>query len=716
MTVANLLRQAFAVVFIGIVSAVFAISFAAIIYSGELAPFFDRGIGLALLGSAILAITGAFTLSYRGSIVQPQDVPAILLAGGVATLVAQQQLSGEALFATVACLISVASLATGLGAVLVGQFRLAMLVRYIPYPVLAGFLAATGLLLFIGGIGVAAGMSPEVGNLLKLFETDALLKWVPTCVAAAGIVLATRVFNGQLTLPLSLLATAAGFYAIIAALGLSLGEARSSGFLLGPFNYGSFLTGIGPDIIGQADWLAILTLVPVIVTIVAISMIGTTLNASGLELELGRDLDINREVRGVGVGNTLSAFFGGLPGYHLLGETILAGRLGLTGPIAGISSAFGCLVVLLLGGAVLSVMPVGLFATVIAFLGLDLLYTWLWVERRNLKLHDYAIVVFIPIIAVTFSFLAAIAVGLVVAFCIFVFTYAKLDVIRSQSSVAVRRSFVERPDNELSVLGTLGKHAQIIELSGYLFFASANVLRKHVQGLLSGKEHKTDWLIVDFKHVSGIDISTWHMLQRLTGDCEQQDVRVLFSGFDQIAATETGAISRQLGAEQYTTLDQALEHVEDALLAARDDQSATGDMFADVFALAPSGAFDGYAETVTAETGDVVIERGSKSNEIYILQSGQLSVSVSHDNGKTGIVAQIRPGSVIGEMAYYTGRQRTADIIADGPVQLLRIDMKCLAELEQKHPLVAAGFHKLIARHMARRLSRTTMLLRDLGF
>ena len=712
MAVSNLLRLVFASIFIAATSAVFAISFAAIIYSGDLAEFFGRGIGLTLLGATVLAITGALTLSYRGTMMQPQDVPAILLAGGAANLVAHNELSGEVLFATVACLASVASLATGLVAILVGQLRLAMLARFIPYPVLAGFLAATGLLLLIGGIGVAVGMSPDAGNISEFFEREAMLKWAPVCVAAGGIVIATRMIPSHLTLPVALVITAIFFYVSIATLGLTWTEARSAGFLLGPFQSGSFLTGLGPQIAGQADWFAILGQVPVIVTIIAISLIGATLNASGLELETGMDLDINKDVRGVGIGNTLSALVGGLPGYHLLGETILALRLGLTGPVAGISGALGCIFVLFMGGTLLSLMPTGLFAAIITFLGIDLLYTWLWAERRNLKLRDYAIVVCIPIIAVTLSFLMAIAAGLVVAFCFFVITYAKLGVIRSRSSVAVRRSFVERPDDQLNVLAQTGSKAQIVELSGYLFFASANVLREHAQAMISDGQDDTEWLILDFKHVSGIDISTWHMLQRLTKFCDQRGVHVIVSGLDHIDEENKAPTSQSL---RYKTLDQALEYVEDALLA---DTASTSDddIFAELAAIFPLGMFEKFVETVSADSGDVVIESGSKSEDIYVLKSGQMAVSVTKETGNVGIVAQIRPGSVIGEMAYYTGRARSADIIADGTAELLRIDMKRLAEMEKAHPGVASKFHKLIARHMARRLSRTTMLLRDLGF
>ncbi len=705
----NLLSAAFGAAFIGIVSAVFAISFAAIIYTGPLAPFFDRGIALTLMGSVVLAVTGAFVLSYRGSIMQPQDVPAILLSGAVATLVGQQGLGGETLFATTAMLIAAASLATGVVGLLAGQLRLANLARYIPYPVLAGFLAATGLLLLLGGIGVATGLAPEPHNLALFFEPGVPIKWVPVCIAGAAMVAATRVFASTLTLPVALIAVTCVFFAIIAALGLSQEEARANGLLLGPFAEGGFLTTVNPDIVGDADWGAVLSQLPVILTIVAVSMLGTTLNASGLELELGRDLDINAELRGAGFGNALSALLGGLPGYHLLGETMLAARLGLVGPLAGISSAIGCLIVLVFGGGILSAMPTGLFATVIAFLGIDLLYTWLWSERRNLSGWDYAIVVLIPLIAVSVSFLSAIAVGLVVALCFFVIAYARLDVIRSATSIVVRRSYVERPDAELERLAEIGNRAQVIELSGYLFFASANVLRQKVADMIGPD---VGWLVVDFNHVSGIDISTWHMLQRIAADCAQQEVQLLLSGTDVLETGKGG----QLNAPHYKTLDLALEHIEDALLADAEKGSDTQpNPFEEVLALAPAAQFERYVTAVTVQAGEVVMARGSEGQDVYVLQSGQLQVELPNEAGTSAVVAQIRPGSVVGEMAYYTGSGRSANIVASTPATLLRLDMAQMGSLEQELPAVAAAFHKLIARHTAMRLQRTTNFLRNLG-
>lgn len=711
----ELFRTVFSVAFIGIVSAVFAISFAAIVYTGDLSAYLGQGIGMALMGCVVLAFVGAFVLSFKGSIVQIQDVPAILLAGATCTIIAQTQLSGDVLFATVACLTIVASFSVGIAAFLLAQFRLAMIARYIPYPVVAGFLAATGFLLFLGGIGVAVGTTPHVGNFSEFFAPDVFGKWAPSALAAVALLIAARAVDHQLTLPLGLLAITLVFYALIYLGDHSVSTAQSDGLLLGPFESGGFLDGLGPHLLMQADWGAVLSQMPVILTIVAISLIGATLNSSGLELELQKDFDVNVEVRGIGIANALASCVGSLPGYHLLGETILAHRLGMSGRLAGLSSAAGCLAILVLGASLLSVLPVGLFATVIAFLGLDLIFTWLWEARRQLRKTDYAIVVAIPVIAIAFSFLTAIAAGLAMAFVLFVVAYARLDVIRSQSTVAARRSLVERPDEQLDILSKDGHRARILDLSGYLFFGSSNVLRDRVQALLA-EIPELRWLVLDFRHVSGVDISTWHVLSRLIGDCKNAGAELILSGLkDQQARAELSAFEAD-GGRLASSLDVAIEHIEQQLLDERLDKGGDEQLTGALATLLEQPEFAAQTETSLAEPGETVIATGQGADDIYVLLSGQLAVSLpNQQTGQSVTVAQIRPVSLVGEMAYYLGTERSADIVAETQSKVLRINMRSLDAMTENRPDLAAEFHRLIAKHMARRLRRTTQLVRDLG-
>ncbi|MEM7472298.1 MAG: SulP family inorganic anion transporter [Pseudomonadota bacterium] len=691
--------------FTALVSAAFAISYAAIIYTGPLAEFLERGIGLALLGAVVISLVGAFSLSYRGSILGPQDLPAILIASGAAAVAAQSSMPPDVLFATVASLVALTALVTGGLGLAIGQLRLAYIARFIPYPVLAGFLATTGLFLFLGGIDVGLGPAQAV-TWGDYFTPDLMARWGPVVGAAIAMTVATRMLAGYLVLPLTLIAALLALYAFYALIGIGPDALMVRGFLLGPFREGGFAGSLDPRLPMAADWAVIAGQAPLILTTALSALIGTALNASGLELALKRDFDFNRELKANGLANLISGLFGGIPGYHVVGKTLLANRLGLTNALAGISAAAGCALVLVLGAGALGSLPVGFFAAVIAFLGVDLLYSWLWAERKRLGWRDYAIVLFIPLIAVSYGFLTAIAIGLLLACVLFIMEYRRLKIFRFESDLSTRRSLVERPDTELAVLAERGNVAKVIELSSYLFFGSSGVLRRRVGEVLAQADG-IEWLILDFKNVPGIDVSTRHILRRIEDDCANAEVHLIFTGLpnDTLGARESEGAS----SVSFATLADGIQHIEENLLTGHVPRKAsTGAQVRALFAAEGLGSF---TQHVTLEKGAHVLEEAAASSDIYVLLSGLLRVVTGSDQ----VIAYIRPGAFVGEMAYYSGRERSAAIIADDASKLLRIDSTKLSQLEHEHPQIAAQFHRLVAKDMARRLTRTTNLLRDLG-
>ena len=73
----------------------------------------------------------------------------------------------------------VVTLATGVTFALLGVFRLGNLVRFVPYPVVGGFLAGTGWLLFKGGISVAASIQVYWRSRDDLLRDDELAAVAP---------------------------------------------------------------------------------------------------------------------------------------------------------------------------------------------------------------------------------------------------------------------------------------------------------------------------------------------------------------------------------------------------------------------------------------------------------------------------------------------------------------------------------------------------------
>ncbi|MEP3296548.1 MAG: SulP family inorganic anion transporter [Pseudoruegeria sp.] len=704
-------------VFSGLVTAVFAISFAAIIYAGDLSAFLDRGIALTLVGCIVLAIVGIFTLSFRGSILSAQDVPALILASAAATSIGTFGLTGEEAFASTAALVATASVATGLAGVLVGRLKLAYLARFVPYPVLAGFLSATGLLLVIGGLNIAIEARDSSIGIAGLFDPSLLQNWMLPFVAAVLILVCTRFFKSRFLLPLSLIATALVHYGMFWAMDMTLEEARASGFLLGPFDQDGFFSKIDLSTATHANWYAVFAQAPVILTIVVSCLIGATLNASGLELAFGKDFDVNREISGVGLANFLGGLVGSIPGYHSLSDTVLANKLGLNGAWVGLSGAAGCAAVLLFGAGVLSLLPVGLFAAVILFLGFDLLYTWLFEERRRLNSFDYSIVLLMTIVAVTYSFMTAIAIGLLTSSIFFIFSYAKLNLIRSHSNLTTRRSLIERPDHELLVLDECGHRAQIVELSGFLFFATAYSLREKIKSLLSGSDRNVDWLVLDFTHVSGIDVSTLRILQRIGGDLSAKGTKLILTCIEEQLGAHAPEFHDNPNTVCCETLNEALEDLEETLLAetyAEVAVTAETDI-SYIETLIEENQISDFIETIELADGETLVEAGGLSQHIYLVRSGSLRILVQKEGEAPKLVARIRDRGLVGEMAYYSEGRRSASIISEGSCNLVQIDMNFMKRFEEARPGAAFQFHKLAARNLARRLQRTTRLLHELG-
>ena len=130
---------------------------AALVFLGPLTGFFGYGVALLVIGAiASMTITSLFS-SWRGSIWIPQDVPAAILAITTVEIVsnASAELTTTDLFVTVVAMIAVSSWISGGFLYLLGKFQLGNLVRYLPYPVIAGFLGGTGWLLLKAGVDLS---------------------------------------------------------------------------------------------------------------------------------------------------------------------------------------------------------------------------------------------------------------------------------------------------------------------------------------------------------------------------------------------------------------------------------------------------------------------------------------------------------------------------------------------------------------------------------
>ncbi|NLT22452.1 MAG: sodium-independent anion transporter, partial [Syntrophorhabdus sp.] len=156
----------------GVLTIAMGCAFSALIFSGPLSGYIATGVKLILFGAFLLGAITAFASSYAGTVARPHEIPAAVIAL-MATAIAAgvpNQICVEGAFVTVVATIAVTGCATGIFFLLLGYFKAGNLIRFVPYPVIGGFLAGTGLLLVKGAFGVMTGKALTVANMAYLAD------------------------------------------------------------------------------------------------------------------------------------------------------------------------------------------------------------------------------------------------------------------------------------------------------------------------------------------------------------------------------------------------------------------------------------------------------------------------------------------------------------------------------------------------------------------
>ncbi|MEM1374403.1 MAG: SulP family inorganic anion transporter [Pseudomonadota bacterium] len=683
----------------------FTISFAALIYAGPLSEVLGVAISISFVGAAVMVCVGSLMHKLPG-LSQPQEVTALVLAVGAAGIVA----TTETDFAgpTSIAFVALGTTLTGIAVLLSGVLKLGRIARYMPFSVLAGFLAATGYLLLLGAVSLVLDGHVDIYHADLLISEGAFWKWAPAVAMGLGITLLSRRSTSDLILPGAVFAMLAGFYVWLFLSGSSVAVAEANGLLLGPFPDSS-LADL-PTYVARIDWVALASQWPLILVLVPLTLIGALLNMSGLEASLKQETDFDQDLRAVGVSNMAGGLTGGSVGYPMIGETLLANRFGLSRRFATGAIALACIGALLLGTDLLTVLPRSVFAGVIAYLGLDLLVQWLITERKMMATRDYTLVLLIVAAAALFGFLAAIALGFIVAALFFVETYARFDPVKTQTTLAARRSVVERSAAETQFLAAEGQSVAIFELTGYLFFGSAYGFSQRVRKEIEAESYTE--IIVDLAGLQGLDTSDIKALDTIAETCGNRGIELSLSGLQKEAATLWAAHQPIFPVPLYPNRNAALEAAESRLLAKANTTDAEAQAIAarinEVLADAPEAAF----RRLTLSAGETLVHQGEETKAFYLLKSGSLRAEVARPDETAFVVARYQSGAIVGEMAFYGLQTRSASLVAETNVEVLEFDPEWLTKND---PSLATKVHLAVAEKLAQRLVQTTKLLSQIG-
>ena len=711
---------------IGALDVFVEISFAAFIFSGELASMLSYGIGLLLFGAVVIGVVTVFTSRLATAISVPQDSPIAILglvAAGIAASMPATA-SEDALYFTVLAAIVVTSLSTAIFFLLMGRFKLGSLIRFIPYPVFGGFLAGTGWLLVVGGIEVMSGLGLEWANLAGLFSAETAIKWLPGFVAAVIMLLVVRRTGKFQHLLLFMVFGISAFYLVMFAMGSTVAEATDSGWLLGTFPQGSLWRPITPGEFDLIDWAAIVPQIGNMASVLLISSIGLLLNASAMELTFHQDVDLNRELQSSGWANLAGGLGGSPPGFHALSLSTLGYHIAGNRWVGLVSAAVTGLA-FFFGATILSLFPKLVLGGLLLFIGFAFLAEWLYDSWGKLPRLEYFLVVIILVIVGTFGFLQGVAAGIFFSVILFVINYSQVDVIKHVLDGTSYHSNVDRAVHHRRLLNERGQQMHIVKLQGFIFFGTAARVHEHVFERVSDSEAMPlSALVLDFRLVNRLDSSAINSFVKIKQLADANHFTMALTHLSPALKPyfETAEFSTGPGKKlrMFPDLDHGVEWCESQLLnlsgaTLMETRQSLPVLLKKAFPdEVDFGGLVEYMEKVDVSAGEHLIHQDAANDKVFFVESGLITVQVEDEEVGVVRLRTMGPGTIVGELSFYLGMPTSASVVAERDTTLFMLTRDGLARLERDEPKMAAAFNKLVTMLLGERLLNTTQTLRAL--
>ena len=541
------------------------IAFATLIFSGPLVSHASQGVGLVLFGNFCACLIVALLSGYRGAVSGLS--PALVIV--MASIAAIPGIQGDALFATASVALMFSAFATGAICLLIGHFRLANLVRFIPYPVAGGFVAGIG-----GAVCIAAmsltGASTDWHALPALFKPTELWKWSPSVLYGTLLYFAIRRWGNALFLPISFAIAIPVYHLFLVAAGLDTEAAQAAGLLFTSTADGMLWPAIRLSDLGNLDWTAMATKAPEILTLVLVALICVVMNFAGLEVAANQELEWDREFRVGGLASVVAGLGGGTVATVVVPASLRSKLLGATTRLTGVVTAAIIGIGLVWGDGLLEWVPPPLLGGIIVFAGLGMLDEGLVRSRKRLPWSEYSIIVLIFVAIVTYGLLEGVAAGILATLVFFAVRLSRMDPIESRFTARDRRSKRTRPIPDRAILAKDGARVLGYELRGYIFFGSVCPLAEELRQTVKGPSRPA-CLILDFAAVSGFDFSAVTVLCRVLQSAGEAGVTMVLSG---VSRQLRAGLERNLTPSALAELvlkpdaDQAIEYCEETVLAA----------------------------------------------------------------------------------------------------------------------------------------------------
>lgn len=435
--------------------------------------------------------------------------------------------------------MALAGLFCGLFQILFGIIKLGKYIRYIPYPVLSGFMSGIGVIIILQQLYPLVGLKGS-GTMVDL------LMGIPGAVSHGISLTALLLGIGTILIiqlfPLVTKKVPATLVALIVMTVISLFCNLDSSLIIGEIPSGlplPFFAKAGVDM-STINWIEVLkaSIIPGL-TLAGLGSIDTLLTSVVADNITKTKHNSNQELIGQGIGNAVAGLFCGLPGAGATMRTVVNVKSGGRTQISGMVHALLLLAILLGLGSLVKYVPLSVLAGILITVGWGIIDFKGFKDLFKIPKADAVVLVVVFLVTVFVDLLTAVGIGMVIA-CVLFMKRASDLVEGGYSSSAMTSADLRKGlpapglpnfdktvpwSDEGGITDEMRKHIYIQRLNGPIFFGTINKFKEVMEDVpLDAKV-----VIIRMKLVSFMDQSGLYAMETAIKDLQARGITVLMT-------------------------------------------------------------------------------------------------------------------------------------------------------------------------------------------
>ena len=427
---------------------------------------------------------------------------------------------------TVLIAMSLAGIFCGLFQILFGLIRIGKYVRYIPYPVLSGFMSGIGVIIIL------QQLYPLIGRKSPVSTIDMIAQFPEACSQSINL-MALMIGIGTILLILAIpritKKVPSTLVALIVMTLVSVGLSYDSAMTIGDIPAGLPLPLFMKDAIdlGSIDWLKAIeaAIVPGL-TLAGLGSIDTLLTSVVADNLTKTKHNSNRELIGQGIGNAFAGLFCGISGAGATMRTVVNVKSGGRTQLSGMVHALLLLAILLGLGSLVKYVPLAVLAGILITVGWGIIDFRGFRDLTHIPKADAFVLIVVFLMTVFVDLLTAVGIGMVIACFLFMMRAGDL-IERQYGGVTLQQEFDRTIpwNDESGVTHDMKQHVYIQRLGGPVFFGSITGFNK----VMHDVPKDVNTVIIRMRRVTFMDQSGAYAMETAIKDLQAKGIEVLMT-------------------------------------------------------------------------------------------------------------------------------------------------------------------------------------------